>query len=126
MKHIGSVILGLSLLTGAAYAQDELFKPSHGGHVVKKFGLGFEVVRKPKEFLVYAPDKLDDKNIPGILIMKYKNRKGAIDQIEMKLLPPKKPGDNIYSAQIPTKVYIAGGLTFDLDLNKKETVPEKK
>jgi len=31
----------------------------------------------------------------------------------------KEPGMNIYSAPVPASVYIAGGVTFDLDFKKK-------
>lgn len=114
-------ILTLLLTTGVSsptMAQDELFKPTHGGEEVKKSGLSYEVVRKPKEILVYPPK--DDAPVPSVITLKFKNKKGLIDQVQLKLMPIKEPGTNIYSAPVPASVYIAGGVTFDLNFQKKK------
>ena len=95
-------------------AQDELMKkPAHGGQVVKKQGLAYEVVRKPKEILVYPPK--EDAPVPSRITLRFKNKSGVADLVHIQLMPPKEPGTSIYSGTIPASVYIAGGLTFDLD-----------
>jgi hypothetical protein len=101
----------------ASFAQEELFKPTHGGQEVKKSGLSYEVVRKSREVLVYPPKA--DAPVPSVIKLKFKNKDGIIDQVQLKLLPMKEPGMNIYSAPVPASVYIAGGVTFDLDFKKK-------
>jgi hypothetical protein len=111
-------ILAMLASSTSSFAQDEIFKPKHGGEVIKKSGLGYEVVRKKREILVYPP-KEKDFPTPSTVIVKFKNKKGIVDQMELKLLPMKEPGTNVYSAPVPASVYIAGGVTFDLNLNKK-------
>ncbi len=118
MKYIMSAALLLSLSHLSAFAQDELFKPTHGGQELKKSGLSYEVVRKPKEILVYPPKV--DAPVPSVITLKFKNKKGVVDQVSLTLMPIKEPGMNIYSAPVPASVYIAGGVTFDLDLSKKK------
>lgn len=116
--------LGLILVFGlpvifspAAHTADEIFRPTHGGEVVKKSGLSYEVVRKPKEILVY-PEK--EAPVPNEITMKFKDKKGNINELRLKLFPVKETAMNIYSAPVPAKVYIAGGVSFDLGFSKKK------
>ena len=106
------------LIASTAFAQSELFKPTHGGEELRKSGLSYEVVRKPKEVFVYAPK--EDSPIPSVITIKFKNDKGMFDQVHLTLLPMKEPGTNSYSAPLPTNIYIAAGVTFDLDFHKKK------
>ena len=118
----GVLILGLSATSISTFAQSELFKPSHGGQELKKSGLSYEVVRKPKEIIVYPPPKKENAPVPNRIILKFKNKKGIEDEINLKLMPMKErePGMNIYSAPVPASVYISGGLSFDLDVHPKK------
>ena len=115
------ILILLMMMSTFSFAQEELFKPLHGGQELKKSGLSYEVVRKPKEIFVYAPDK-QDAPVPNVITIKFKNKKGILDQVQLKLFPIKEPtaGSNIYSAPVPASVYIAGGVSFDLGVNKKK------
>lgn len=98
---------------------DELFRPLHGGQEIKKQGLSYEVVRKPKEILVYPPDKEKSPTPEGVTI-EFKDHKGVVDRMTLKLVPPKNPGPNMYyTAPLPEKILIAGSVTFDLNFSKK-------
>src|ERR1035437_2387199 len=112
------ILVMLMAMASLSFAQEELFKPRFGGQELKKSGLSYEVVRKPKEILVYPPK--DDSPIPSVITLRFKNKKGIIDQIHLKLLPMKEPGTNSYSAPLPTNIYIAAGVTFDLNFHKKK------
>ncbi len=124
MKKImaGVFVLASSTASVSTFAQNELFKPSHGGQELKKSGLSYEVVRKPKEIIVYPPPKKENAPVPSRITLKFKNKKGIEDEIQLKLMPMKErePGMNIYSAPVPASVYISGGLSFDLDVNPKK------
>lgn len=113
-------ILAILASHGSSFAQDEIFKPTHGGEMVKKKGLGYEVVRKTKEIVVYPPKDKKDAPVPNVIIIKFKNKEGIIDQMELKLLPMREPGNIGYMAPLPTNIYIAGGITFDLSFGKKK------
>lgn len=114
-------ILAMLASAGSSFAQDEIFKPRHGGEVIKKSGLGYEVVRKSKEIVVYPPKDKENAPTPNTIIVRFKNKKGIADQMELKLLPMKEPGSReSYSAPLPTNIYIAGGMTFDLNFTKKK------
>ena len=98
-------------ISGRALA-DELFKASHGGELVKhmKTGLAYEVVRKPKEVMLYPPTSTSP--VPSTLTIGFKNEKGVMDRVEVKLIPVNEPGSVFYSAPLPERVLVAAGVTF--------------
>jgi len=99
-------------MSGRALA-DELFKASHGGELIKhhKTGIAYEVVRKPKEVILYAPESASP--VPSTLTIGFKNEKGILDRVDVKLMPVDNgPGSIFYSAPLPERVLVAAGLTF--------------
>lgn len=104
--------------TSVSHSQVVELKPEHGGQIIKKSGLSYEVVRKNRKIIVYP---LEEKSrIPNQLILKFKNSKGESGEMKLTLLPIKEQGMNIYSAPVPAKVYFAGGVSFDLTLSPKK------
>jgi len=122
MKNLGMkrpLLLSILILSvvflmgmGGLALADELFKASHGGEMVRhlKTGLAYEVVRKPKEVLLYAPDTTSP--VPSTLSIRFKNEKGIMDRVDVKLIPVNEPGSIFYSAPLPERVLVAAGLTF--------------
>ena len=113
MKVIMFTIVVVSFFATAysVFAQDELFKAAHGGQELRRSGLCYEVVRTPKEILVYPPK--EEVQTPDAITLEFKDKNGKVKKVQLKLTPIKEPGMNLYSAPIPANIYFSGGVTFD-------------
>jgi hypothetical protein len=102
-------MLGISSLALA----DELYHPLHGGELIKhkRTGLDYEVVRTPKEVVVY-PTK-DEAPVPKMITIQFKNEKGIMDSADLKLLPSKEAKAGYTTGPLPQRVLVSGGVTFN-------------
>ena len=112
-QKIIALIISILFLTPSLHTHaDELIKGTHGGSMAKhlKTGLAYEVVRKSKEVYLYPPSNTSP--VPSTITIGFKNEKGMMDRVELKLLPVNEPGSVFYSAPLPERVLVAAGLTF--------------
>lgn len=81
------------------------------GELVKhrKTGLEYEVVRKPKEVLLYP--LTSNAPVPSMITVRFKNEKGIADRMHLKLMQSNEPGSRFYSSPLPERVLITAGIT---------------
>jgi len=108
------LFLSLNAVTQPVWA-DSTTGP-HGGQVIQSKGNDYEVVNDVShhKIYVYAPGR-SANDLPSSLVVKVKREDSVLKKFHLSLLPYVDPAMPNYSTNLPSDIYISGGVTYEID-----------
>lgn len=110
-------LLSLGMVVGVTTQANPNVLGPHGGMLLDKDGKQFELVKHADDngIELYAP-KREASAPPSSMTVVLKNKKKLLERVHLSL----SPSDDInsgshYTGQVPSRILISGGVTFDLE-----------